>query len=91
MGDPGAPERGTPDPDILVWCEAHNFILVTNNRASMPIHPRAHLDAGRHLPGIFILNPAMSLGETITELALVWGASRPGEFADQIKFLPIDS
>lgn len=38
IGDPDAPPRGTLDPDILIWCEIHNFILVTNNRKSMPKH-----------------------------------------------------
>ena len=23
IGDPGAPKRGTLDPDILLWCEAN--------------------------------------------------------------------
>jgi hypothetical protein len=35
VGDPGAPSRGTADPDILLWCEKNSFILVTNNRKSM--------------------------------------------------------
>ena len=50
IGDPGAPQRGTLDPDILQWCEAHNFSLVTNNRTSMPIHLRDYLSAGRRFP-----------------------------------------
>ena len=29
IGDEGAPERGTPDPEILIWLERHNYILVT--------------------------------------------------------------
>ena len=32
IGDPGAPPRGTLDPEILIWCEENGFILVTNNR-----------------------------------------------------------
>ena len=36
IGDPDAPPKGTLDPEILIWCETHNFILVTNNRKSMP-------------------------------------------------------
>jgi len=31
IGDPGGPPRGTQDPEVLTWCEAHAFILVTNN------------------------------------------------------------
>ena len=29
IGDPDAPPKGTLDPEILIWCEIHNFILVT--------------------------------------------------------------
>ncbi|MDJ0514740.1 MAG: DUF5615 family PIN-like protein [Trichodesmium sp. MO_231.B1] len=35
VGEPGTPSKGTLDPDILVWCEVNNFILVTNNRTSI--------------------------------------------------------
>jgi hypothetical protein len=38
IGDPGTQRRGTLDPDILLWCEANHFCLVTNNRKSMPRH-----------------------------------------------------
>jgi hypothetical protein len=68
IGDPGAPPRKTLDPDILSWCEENNFILVTNNRKSMPRHLKEHLAKGRHIPAIFELNPNMSIGETIDEL-----------------------
>lgn len=37
VGDPGCPSRGTLDPEILFWCEENQCILVTNNRASMPL------------------------------------------------------
>jgi hypothetical protein len=74
IGEPGAPPLGSPDPDLLTWCEVNEFILVTNNRASMPVHLRDHLAAERHVPGIFVLNPKMKLGETAEELALIWGA-----------------
>ena len=34
----GAPALGTLDPEILIWCEENLFLLVTNNRKSMPVH-----------------------------------------------------
>ena len=52
VGDRGAPPRGTLDPDILIWCEEHRFVLVTNNRKSMPRQLADHLALGRHIPGI---------------------------------------
>jgi hypothetical protein len=89
VGDPGTPALQASDPDILFWCEANNFILITNNRASMPIHLRDHLMNGRHIPGIFILNPDMTISETADELALIWEASEPDEYFDRLSYLPV--
>jgi hypothetical protein len=89
VGDPGAPPRGTLDPEILRWCEDHQAILVTNNRASMPVHLRDHLAARQHVPGIFILNATMSMGETIEALALIWEVAEVETYFDQLRFLPI--
>jgi hypothetical protein len=55
----------------------------------MPVHLKDHLDQGRHIPGILILNPNMTVGETIEELVFVWEVSEINEFADRIEFLPV--
>ena len=89
VGDPGAPPRGSSDPEILQWCEENSFILVTNNRKSMPRHLRALLAAGQHIPGIFELNPGMRVVETADELILIWGASDANEYRDLIIYLPL--
>lgn len=89
IGDPGAPLLHSPDPEILIWCEEHSFSLVTNNRASMPVHLREHLAIGRHIPAIFILNPNLDMGQTIDELILISVASESDEYADQLNYLPL--
>ena len=89
INDPGAPSKETPDPAILRWCEEHGFILVTNNRRSMPRHLADHLTEGRHIPGIFVLNPEMSMGETIEELIIIAAASFADEYQDLISYLPL--
>ena len=38
ISDPNTPPKGTLDLEILIWCEKYDFILVTNNRSSMPVH-----------------------------------------------------
>jgi hypothetical protein len=91
VGDPTAPKRGTPDAEILLWCELNRFVLVTNNRDTMPDHLQDHLAVGRHVPGIFTLSASISLGETIEELTLIWGAGELDEYADQINYLPLRS
>ena len=49
VGDPGAPKKGALDPEILSWCESHNFALVTKNRKSMRGHLTDHLAEGHHV------------------------------------------
>jgi hypothetical protein len=89
VGDSGAPPLQTSDPEILVWCEAKKFTLVTNNRASMPVHLRDHLEAGRHIPGIFILRRNMTMAKIIDELVLIWDVAKPDEYVDQLRYLPV--
>ncbi len=90
VGDAGCPTKGTLDPEILVWCEANGFILVTNNRVSMPVHLSDHLiEQDRHFPGIFILSPKMSVGEIIEELAIVAFIAEDDEYQDRISYLPL--
>jgi len=89
IGAPGAPPKGTSDPDILIWCEAHGFILVTNNRKSMPRHLNSHLAAGRHILGIIALNPVMSVGDTLDDLWLIAALANEIEYRDRIVYLPV--
>ena len=89
VGDPGAPPKGTLDPDILNWCEEQEFLLITNNRTSMPLHLAEHLAQAHHIPGIFILNPKMSIGETLDELILIASTSEDTEYQDSIRYLPV--
>ena len=89
IGDPGAPERGAHDRDILLWCEANGFSLVTSNRRSMPVHLQHHLAAGHHVPGIMVLNPSMTMGTTVDELHLIAAASEAEEYGDLLLYLPL--
>jgi predicted nuclease of predicted toxin-antitoxin system len=50
VGESEIPPRGTLDPEILNWCEDNQFVLVTNNRASMPLHLSEHLAKNHHVP-----------------------------------------
>lgn len=88
VGDPNSPKMGTLDPDILTWCEKLGFILVTNNRASMPVHLVDHINLGGHIPGIFVLNPKLSIGANIEELIFLAEVSFRDEYQDQIIHLP---
>ncbi len=70
--------------------EEYNFVLVTNNRKSMPVHLNEHITENRHMPGIFILNQNLSAGQNLEELILLAEYSFEGEYQDQIIHLPIN-
>ena len=89
VGDKGAPPKSTPDPEILEWCEKHQFNLITNNRESMPQHLSDHRKKGSHVPTIFTINLAVPMGKIIDELLLIAGASDEDEYINEIKYLPL--
>ena len=89
IGDPGAPTRGTKDPAILDWCSQQGFVLVTNNRASMPSHLADHLSDGKHIPGILVFRPKATVKAILNDLILIAQAADDDEFRDQIEHIPL--
>ncbi|HEX8599102.1 MAG TPA: DUF5615 family PIN-like protein [Chloroflexia bacterium] len=87
VGDPATVPLSTSDPEILRWCERHDALLVTYNRSSMPVHLRDHIAEGGHVPGIVLLEEALSIGEVVEELLLIWGASFPEEHRDSFVYV----
>jgi hypothetical protein len=88
VGDPDAPPLGSFDRVLLEWCEEHDFLFLTNNRKSMPQHLADHVAEGRHMPGVFVVNPSMSMLKLAGTLNLIAGASLEDEYRDQIQYLP---
>ena len=89
VGDEDAPTRGTLDPDILMWIEHNDYILVTKNRRTMPKHFSEHLAAGGHVPGVFCIRKSLTMAELINVLYLIWYASDPEEYRDRLLFIPL--
>jgi hypothetical protein len=55
----------------------------------MPVHLDDHIAVNRHIPGIFIINTNLSIGENIEELILIALASEDSEYKDRIVYLPL--
>lgn len=89
IGDLGVSSRSTLDSEILIWHETEGFILVTNNRASMPIHLAKHLTQNKHIPGIFVLRPGATIGEILEDLILIAKAGNPKDYQDRITHIPL--
>lgn len=88
VGDAGAPPNGTPDSELLIWLEENGYVLVTENRSTMPRHFADHITGGRHVPGVLCVRPNVTVGRIIEELYLMWHASVADEYRDRIAFIP---
>ena len=55
----------------------------------MPVHLKEHIQQNKHIPGIFILNPQLTIGQNIEELLLIAEGSFPDEYPNQIIHLPL--
>ena len=62
------------------FAEGTGYVLITNNRRTMPDHIRTHYDAGHRLPGLFLLNRQARIGQVIEQLYLLWIASEAEEY-----------
>jgi predicted nuclease of predicted toxin-antitoxin system len=89
VGDPNAPPRGASDEEILRWIEENGYILVTENRSTMPGHLAEHFKAGRHIPGLLWIRLGIGIGRIVEELYLIWFASEAEEYYDRALFIPL--
>ncbi|MCL1470246.1 hypothetical protein [Argonema antarcticum] len=55
----------------------------------MPVHLADHISQDHHVPGIFILNSNLSIGQNIDELIVIAEGSFEGEYQDQIIHLAL--
>nr|VFK14363.1 MAG: hypothetical protein BECKLPF1236A_GA0070988_101048 [Candidatus Kentron sp. LPFa]VFK30226.1 MAG: hypothetical protein BECKLPF1236C_GA0070990_101058 [Candidatus Kentron sp. LPFa] len=76
VGEKTAPSKGTLDPDILLWIEAHEFTLVTRNRKSMPAHLHQHLETGAPYSRYFDSTAKGTVARDCRRLATYLGACR---------------
>ena len=88
VGDPGAPARGTLDPDLLIAADAMGRILVTQDKNSMPGHLTDHFVGGRHTHGVILLRRGFSLNAYLQDLLLIWHTTDADEWIDRTEYIP---
>ena len=88
VGDLSDLPLGASDPEILLWCEREDRILVSFDKTTLAGHLAAHLHAGRRSPGILLLRRGSRLSLVVDHLVLVAYASEPWEWSDRIEFIP---
>jgi hypothetical protein len=90
VGDSDAPPLNTRDPDILVFCERGQRILVTKNRKSMPGHLTDHIQAGRTFCGMLSVKRGREgdIGGIVESLILVWELQEAEEYVGVRDWIP---
>ena len=56
------------EPAILAWAAAHNRIVLTHDRATMPDFAYARVVAEQSMPGVFVVPDRMAVRQAIEEL-----------------------
>lgn len=88
VGDPPDLPLGSDDDAIILCAEREARILITEDVRTMPGHITRHLNAGRHVPGVFIINSACSLGQLVSWLELIAHAGDAADYEDTITYVP---
>ncbi|MHB1424932.1 MAG: DUF5615 family PIN-like protein [Gemmataceae bacterium] len=88
VGDPPGLPLGSTDPYILHWAEREGRIIVSLDRDTMPGHVVAHLQAGHHCAGIFIIRPQATIPQIVDYLVIAAYTSDPAILQDRCEFIP---
>ena len=88
VGEQDAPSFGTLDPDILLYLESAQRLLITDNRKSMPGHLESHWASGGRIWGLFWVRPQTQIGQLAQALVLVWEATEAEEWIERVDWIP---
>lgn len=89
VGTHGAPGYGTPDRDLLLFCEAAQLILVTCDRRSMYAHIAEHVANGGLFYGMLIVGRPVTTKEIVDNLVLLHLTHYAEDFIDTVMTLPL--
>jgi hypothetical protein len=88
VGDTPDLPLGSDDATILLWAEAQDRILLTEDVHTMPVHLAGHLQRGRQSPGVFVISDSCSIGQLVRFLELVAHAGEPADYQNAITYVP---
>ena len=81
--------RTADDVAVLEWAAAHDRILLTQDRATMPDFAFQRVVKHQPMPGIFVVDERVSLRQVIDEILLVEDCSTPAEWHGKVIYLPL--
>jgi hypothetical protein len=88
VGEPGAPPKGTLDPDVLLAAETLGRLLISGDKSTMTRHLAAHFLAGHHTSGVLLLRAGFPLAKYAGDIRLIWFATLRDEWIDRTDYIP---
>jgi hypothetical protein len=88
VGQDPAPVKGTLDRELLRVAEAKQWMVLTQDKSTMPRHVVDHLAAGHHTWGVFFLRDDATIRRLVDDLLLMWSASQAEDWRDVMDWLP---
>jgi hypothetical protein len=89
VGDPPDLPKGSGDPDILLWAEKNDYLVLTVDYRSMPGHLANHLAAGHHIGGVLSVRPITATDRVVEELLMISVAGERDDFFDLLQYIPL--
>ena len=80
--------EGMSDRAVLDLAADQGRILVSHDASTMPVHFVRFLNEGKRSPGVFLVPQDAVIRDGIDAILLVWSASSPADWANQIHHLP---
>jgi hypothetical protein len=77
------------DPDLLVWAAAQGRIPLTHDVNTIPGFAHERVVAGLAMPGVFLVDKAMPIGQAIDELELAVTAQNADDCTDRVTYFPL--
>lgn len=77
------------DPVVLEWAAKEDRILLTHDVQTMTKHAYDRIRAELPMPGVIEVRDDLPIGQAIEEILTVLFASKPGELANRITYIPL--
>lgn len=80
---------GADDPTVLKWAAQENRILITHDRATVPMFAVERMQSGKPMSGVFIVPVDASIRRVIEDLLLMARYSEMEEWNHRVIYLPL--
>ena len=80
---------GSSDEDVLAWAAENERIVLTHDRATMPDFAFQRTTSGNAMPGVFVFNDRLPIGEVIEEIILLDECSEPDDWSGRVVYMPL--